>query len=271
MAENVWLLANVMIGFDSHTKLRTDSRRSGWLHQTNRPINQRGCWNILTVCIYCFGQVIGVSSQIVDSTSIRRGFCQCAGHKLPLQLRGGEARQESVQSVEVLFFFLAARRTRFTMTRATLARTTSSTSTTLELFVKQRCQRRHRCLHFIFNHRWLIYFHHRHWVEWIGILFSDNWTITDQLIDKWTAHKSLQCQETSHWRNNMWIVCRFCVILLWWVGLVIVFQLGVVRCANCHETSVINGQWSIVMIDWTWTWTLTWTDMDGRPCDETGF
>ena len=151
MAENVWLLANVMIGFDSHTKLRTDSRRSGWLHQTNRLINQRGCWNILTVCIYCFGQVIGVSSQFVDSTSIRRGFCQCAGHKLPLQLGGGEARRESTQSVEVLFFFLAARRTRLTMTRATLARTTSSTSTTLELFVKQWCQRRHQCLHFIFD------------------------------------------------------------------------------------------------------------------------
>ena len=45
MAENVWLLANVMIGFDSQTKLRTDSRRSGWLHQTNRLTNQRGCWN----------------------------------------------------------------------------------------------------------------------------------------------------------------------------------------------------------------------------------
>ena len=105
--------------------------------------------NILTVC---FGQVIGVSSQFVDLTSIRCGFRQYAGHKLPLQLGGGVAHQESTQSVEVLFFFLAARRTSLTTTRALLARTASSTSSTkLELFVKQGWQCRHQCLHFVFD------------------------------------------------------------------------------------------------------------------------
>ena len=126
---------------------------------------------------------------------------------------------------------------------------------------------RHRLHH---CDRWrLVGFHRHHWVKFIQILFSDNWTITDQLMDKWTAHKLLQCQETNHWRNDMWIVCQFCVILLIWVGLAIVIQLEVDHCASCYVTSVNNGQWSIVMIGWTWT--LTWTDIDSSLCGDTGF